>query len=67
MHLVNDGCGVERDVEISEDEFVEHLIQRFDVKSTLNTLGSPGNDLGPKRDDEQGGDCPVREATGSLI
>ena len=39
---------------------------RFDVHTTCDTPASPGADLGPKQDNESGGDWPVREAIGSL-
>ena len=40
---------------------------RFDVHTTSYTPASPGADLGPKRDDELGGDWPMKEAVGSLL
>ena len=40
---------------------------RFDVHTTSDTPSSPGADLGPKRDDESGGDWPVREAVVNLL
>ena len=40
---------------------------RFDVHTTSDTLASPGADLGPKRDDEAGGNWPMREAVGTLL
>ena len=40
---------------------------RFDVHTTSETPASPGADLGPKRDDESGGDWPVREVVGGLL
>ena len=54
-------------LKMSQEAYVENLVQRFDVVSTSNTPASPGADLGPKRDDELGGDWPVREAIGSLM
>ena len=67
-----DGCGIERDVELgtiklSQEVYVESLMKRFDVQSIADIPASPGADLGPKRDDEPGGDCPVREAVESLM
>ena len=67
-----DGCGIERDVELgtltlSQEAYVESLMTRFDVQTISNIPASPGADLGPKRDDESGGDWPVREAVGSLL
>ena len=67
-----DGCGIERDVELgtiklSQEAYVESLMERFDVQSISDILASPGTDLGPKHDDEPGGDWPVREAIGSLM
>ena len=67
-----DGCGIERDVELgtiklSQEAYVESLMKRFDVQSISDIPASPGADLGPKQDDEPGGDWPVREAIGSLM
>ena len=42
-------------------------MRRFDVHSTSNIPASPGANLGPKREDEPGGNWPVREAVGSLL
>ena len=42
-------------------------MEQFDVQSISDILASPGADLGPKQDDEPGGDWPVREAIGSLM
>ena len=42
-------------------------MKRFDVQSVSDIPASPGADLRPKRDEEPGGDWPVREAVGSLI
>ena len=67
-----DGRGTERNVELStiklsQEAYVESLMRRFDVHSTYNIPASPGADLGSKREDEPGGDWPVREAVGSLL
>ena len=67
-----DGCGIERDVELgtiklSQEAYVESLMKRFDVQSISDIPASPGADLGPKQDDEPGGDWPGREAIGSLM
>ena len=67
-----DGCGIERDVELgtiklSQEAYVESLMKWFDVQSISDIPASPGADLGPKQDDEPGGDWPVREAIGSLM
>ena len=67
-----DGCGIERDAELgtiklSQEAFVESLTKRFDVQPSSDIPASPGADLGPKQDDEPGGDWPVREAIGSLM
>ena len=40
---------------------------RFDVHTTSDTPASPGADLGPNRDDESGGNWPLRKAIGSLL
>ena len=65
------GCGIERDAELdtiklSHEAYVEILMARFDVRTTSDTPAAPGADLGPKREDESGGDWPVREVFGSL-
>ena len=39
---------------------------RFDIHTTSDTPASPGADLGPKWDDESGGDWPVREGRRQL-
>ena len=52
---------------LSQEAYVESLTKRFDVQTTCPIPASPGDDLGPKRDDEEGGDSPVREAVGSLL
>ena len=67
-----DGCDIERDVELgtiklSQEACVESLMKRFDVQSISDIPASPGADLGPKQDNEPGGDWPVREAIGSLM
>ena len=67
-----DTCGIERDVELgtiklSQEAYVESLMKRFDVQLISDIPASPGADLGPKQDDESGGDWPVREAIGSLM
>ena len=50
-----------------QEAYVESLMRRFDVHSKSNNPAFPGADLGPKREDEPGGDWPVREAVGSLL
>ena len=67
-----DRYGIERDVELgtikwSQEAYVESLIKRFDVQSIPDIPVSPCADLGPKQDNEPGGDWPVREAIGSLM
>ena len=67
-----DGCDIERDVELgtiklSQEAYVESLMKRFDVQSISDILASPGADLGPKQDNEPGGDWPVREAIERLM
>ena len=52
---------------MSQEAYVESLMTRFDEHTTPNTPVSPGADLGLKRDDESGGDWPVREAIDSLL
>ncbi|CAB1112338.1 unnamed protein product [Ectocarpus sp. CCAP 1310/34] len=43
------------------------MVERFDVQSTSRIPATPGADLGPKREDEEGGEWPVREAIGSMM
>ena len=67
-----DGCGTERNKELgttklSQEAYMENLMTRFDVHTTSDTPASPGADLGSNRDDELGGDWPLREAVGSLL
>ena len=67
-----DGCGIERNaeldrIELSQEAYVESLVTRFNVHITFDTPTSPGADLGPKLDNESGGDWPVRETVGSLL
>ncbi|CAB1096632.1 unnamed protein product [Ectocarpus sp. CCAP 1310/34] len=67
-----DGCAIERDVEagnlkISQTAYIDSMVKRFDVQSTSRIPASPGVDLGPKRDNENGGEWPVREAIGSMM
>ena len=71
-HGTMDGCGIERDVELGtitcpQEAYVESLMKRFDVQSISDIPASPGADLGPKQNNEPGGDWPVREAVGSLM
>ena len=54
-------------IKLSQEAYVESLMTPFDVYTTSDTPPSPGTNLGPKRDDESGGDLPVREAVGSLL
>ena len=54
-------------MKLSQEAYVESLMKRFDVQSISDIFASPGADLGPKQDDEPGGDWPVREAVGSLV
>ena len=42
-------------------------MKRLDVQSISDITASPGADLGPKQDNEPGGDWSVREAVGSLM
>ena len=67
-----DECGIERNTELatiklSQEAYVESLMTRCDVQTTSDTPDFPRADLGPKRDDESGGDWPAREAVGSLL
>ncbi|CAB1106840.1 unnamed protein product [Ectocarpus sp. CCAP 1310/34] len=67
-----DRCAIDRDVEagtlnISETAYIDSMVKRFDVQSTSRIPASPGIDLGPRRDDEKGGEWPVREAIGSMM
>ena len=56
-----DKCGIERDVELgiiklSQEAYVESLMKRFDIQSISDIPASPGANLGPKQDNEPGGD-----------
>ncbi|CAB1105704.1 unnamed protein product [Ectocarpus sp. CCAP 1310/34] len=67
-----DGCAIVRDVEagtlgISQTAYIDSMVKRFDVQSTYRIPATPGADLGPKREDEEGGEWPVREAIGSMM
>ena len=67
-----DECGIERNAELdriklSQEAHVEGLMTRFNVHITFDTTASPGADLGPKLDDESGGDWPVTKTVGSLL
>ncbi|CAB1106812.1 unnamed protein product [Ectocarpus sp. CCAP 1310/34] len=67
-----DGCAIERGVEagtlrISQTAYIDSMVKRFEAQSTSLIPASPGVDLGPKRDDENGGEWPVREAIGSMM
>ena len=42
-------------------------MKRFDVQSISDIPASPGADVGPKQDNEPGGDWPVRQAVRSLM
>ena len=54
-------------IKLSQKAYVESLMTRFDVESTSAIPASPDADLRPKRDDDLGGNWPVREAVGSLL
>ena len=56
-----DGCGIQRNadlgtIKLSQEAYVESLMTRFGVHITSDIPTSPGADLGPKWDDESGGD-----------
>ena len=42
-------------------------MKRFNEQSISDILAFPVADLGPKQDDEPGGDWPVKETVGSLM
>ena len=58
---------VRYDQVVARSIHVESLMIRFDVRTTSDTPGSPGADLGSNWDDESGEDWHVREAVGSLL
>ena len=67
-----DGCGIQRNadlgaIKLSREAYVESLMARFDLHTTSDIPTSPGADLEPKREDESGGDWPMRSAVGSLL
>lgn len=51
---------------LSQEVRVESLMMRHQVQSAFDISASPGDDLGPERDDESGGNWPKKAAVGSL-
>jgi len=69
-----DGCAIVQDREkgitsISQQAFAASLVHKFGVEETsdLPASTSSSEDLGPKREDEPGGNWPMREAVGGLL
>ena len=67
-----DGCAIVQDelkgtTTVTQEAYTNSLLARLGIKGTKPTPASPSSDLGPKRDDEQVTDEPVREVLGSLL
>ena len=54
-------------IKLSQEAYVEGLMKRFDVQSIFYIPASPGADLGPKQDDEPGGDWTGWGVVGRLL
>ena len=69
------GCAFERDwdngiLEINQTAFVINMVERCNTSTTSNIPGSPGVDLGPRKDGEPGGNEEFpknRSLIGSLM
>ena len=54
------GCAFERDwdkgiLEMNQTAFAKNMVQQYNISATSNIPGSPGIDLGPRKDGEPGG------------
>ena len=69
------GCAFERDwakgiLEINQMAFVKNMVKQYNTSATSNIPGSPGVDLGPRKDGEPGGNKEFpkyRALLGSLM
>ena len=69
------GCAFERDwdkgiLEMNQTAFAKNMVQQYNVSATSNIPGSPGVDLGPRKDNEPGGNeefPKYRALVGSLM
>ena len=69
------GCAFERDwergiLEMSQTAFAKNMVQQYSISATSNIPGSPGVDLGPRKDGEPGGNeefPKYRALVGSLM
>ena len=53
------GCAFERDwdnevLEMNQTAFVKNMVEQYNISGTSNISGSPGVDLGPRKDGESG-------------
>ncbi|CAM9864367.1 unnamed protein product, partial [Ascophyllum nodosum] len=69
------GCAFERDwdqgiLETNQTAFAKNMVQQYNISATSNIPGSPGVDLGPRKDGELGGNeefPKYRALVGSLM
>ena len=69
------GCAFERDwnkgiLEMNQTAFAKNMVQQYNVSATSNIPGSPGVDLGPRKDGQPGGNEELpkfRALVGSLM
>ena len=69
------GCAFERDwdkgiLEMNQTAFAKSMVQQYNISATSNIPGSPGVDLGPRKDGEPGGNeefPKYRALVGSLM
>ena len=69
------GCAFVRDwksgvLEMNQTAYAENLVAQYRISATSNIPGSPGVDLGPRKDGEPGGNdefALYRPLVGSLI
>ena len=54
-------------LEITQKALIESTLNRFGVNSSFDIPATPGVELDPREEDEPRGDCPYREAVGSLM
>ena len=69
------GCAFERDwdkgtLDMNQTAFAKNMVQQYNISATSNIPGSPGVDLGPRKDGEPGGHeefLKYRALVGSLM